>query len=111
MGLIDEGEEGVAAMGAALAMLNQLLAQLQLGRSLDKTSSSVSCQQLVQTVTQMVSALLEHPVKVLALADLLEESPKVKGGLTCSADQISSLTKQRDWLQRQRNIELDMKKG
>ena len=82
-------------MEAALAVLNQLLAQLQLGRRRDKTSSSVSCEQLVQTVSQMVSALPEDLEKVLSLADALH---KQTGEMTCSADQISFLTKQRDWL-------------
>ena len=91
-----------AAMHVGLEMLNQLLAQLQSGRIQEKTSSShVSCEHLVQTVAQMVSALPEHPDKVLALANALEESPKLEGGRTCSADQISILTKQRDWLESQ----------
>ena len=86
-------------MEAALAVLNQLLAQLQLGRRRDKkTSSSVSCEQLVQSVAQMVSALPEDLEKVLALADALHKQTEE---LTCSADQISYLTKQRDWLQSQ----------
>ena len=99
---MDAADGTLAAMHIGLAMLNQLLAQLQSGRIQDKTSSSqVSCHQLVQTVAQMVSALPEHPDKVLALANALEESPKLEGGRTCSADQISFLTKQRDWLKSQ----------
>ena len=85
-------------MEAALAVLNQLLAQLQLGRTRDKTSSSVSCEQLVQTVSQMVSALPGDLEKVLALANALH---KQTGKPTCSEDQISFLTKQRDWLKSQ----------
>ena len=99
IGLINEGEEAIAAMVATLAMLNQLLAELQSGRRrVERSSPQVSCQHLVQTVAQMVSALPEDPDKVLALANGLEESLKLKGRLTCSADQISFLRKQRDWL-------------
>ena len=99
---MDAADGTLAAMHIGLAMLNQLLAQLQSGRIQDKTSSPhVSCEHLVQTVAQMVSALPEHPDKVLALANALEESPKLEGGRICSADQISFLTKQRDWLKSQ----------
>ena len=95
-------------MEAALAVLNQLLAQLQLGRRRDKTSSSkVSCEHLVRTVGQMVSALPEDPVKVLALADALEEISEgldQKSNPTCSENQISYLMTQRDWLQSQLDL-------
>ena len=102
---MDAADGTLAAMHIGLAMLNQLLAQLQSGRIQDKTSSSqVSCHQLVQTVAQMVSALPEDPVKVLALADALEEISEglnLKSNPTCSADQISYLLTQRDWFESQ----------
>ena len=117
---INASEEAIAAMEAALAVLNQLLAQLQQGRRLMvKTSSSISCEQLVQTVAQMVSALPEDPEKVVALANSLagemsissktkqttSESEKLMGEEpTCSEDQILFLTKQRDWLRRQLDL-------
>ena len=116
---INASEEAIAAMEAALAVLNQLLAQLQQGRRLIvKTSSSISCEQLVQTVAQMVSALPEDPEKVVALANSLgemsissktnqttSESEKLMGEEpTCSEDQILFLTKQRDWLRRQLDL-------
>ena len=46
----------------------------------------------------MVSALPEHLEKVLALANALHKHTEE---LTCSEDQISYLTKQRDWLKSQ----------
>merc|ERR1712210_332912 len=101
---INAGENAIAAMEAALAVLNQLLEQLQLGQRRAKTYSSVSCQHLVETVAQMVSALPEDPVKVLALADALveiSEGLNLKSNPTCSADQISYLLTQRDWLESQ----------
>merc|ERR1712210_125589 len=101
---INAGENAIAAMEAALAVLNQLLEQLQLGQRRAKASSSVSCQHLVQTVAQMVSALPEDPVKGLALADALEEISEglaLNSNPTCSPDQISYLLTQRDWLESQ----------
>jgi len=55
----------------------------------------------------MVSALPEDPVKVLALAEALEEISEgldLKSNPTCSADQISYLLMQRDWLQTQLDL-------
>ena len=59
----------------------------------------MSCQDLVQTVAQMVSALPEDLEKVLSLADDLKEDMYMKSNPTCSADQISYLMTQRDWLE------------
>merc|ERR1712037_448752 len=104
---INAGENAIAAMQAALAVLNQLLEQLQLGQRRAKTYSSVSCQHLVETVAQMVSALPEDPVKVLALADALveiSEGLNLKSNPTCSADQISYLLTQRDWFESQLDL-------
>merc|ERR1712037_563713 len=104
---INAGENAIAAMQAALAVLNQLLEQLQLGQGRAKTYSSVSCQHLVQTAAQMVSALPEDPVKVLALADALveiSEGLNLKSNPTCSADQISYLLTQRDWFESQLDL-------
>ena len=108
---INAGEDAIAAMQAALAVLNQLLAQLQAGRRRDNNQPE-SCQQIVQNVQLMVSALPNDLGQVFAIASTLgeqtnqwkQDSDKLREAMTCSVDQLSFLRNQRDRLQSQLDL-------
>ena len=108
---INAGEDAIAAMQAALAVLNQLLAQLQAGRRRNNNQPE-SCQQIVQNVQLMVSALPNDLGQVFAIASTLgkqtnqwkQDSEKLRDVMTCSVDQLSFLRNQRDRLQSQLDL-------
>ena len=92
-------------------ILNQLLAQLQAGRRRGKNQPE-SCQQIVQNVQLMVSALPNDLRQVFAIASTLgeqtnqwkQDSDKLRDVMTCSVDQLSFLRNQRDRLQSQLDL-------